>query len=100
MGACSARGLSWLIKGDVGQEAASPSLAMGKDPVAACVQACPQLRLRLAREKDKALRTDSRVPPSSPQFPRQRSGQRLPEARRGKASAGACAPRPWLELLS
>lgn len=94
VGACSARGLSWLIKGDVGQEVASPSLAMGKDPVAACVQACPQLGLRLARKKDKALRTDSRVPPSSPQFPRRRSGQRLPEARRGKASAGGGRPRP------
>lgn len=101
VGACSARGLSWLIKGDVGQEVASPSLAMGKDPVAACVQACPQLGLWLARKKDKALRTDSRVPPSSPQFPRRRSGQLLPEARRGKASAGGGRPHPapWLELL-
>lgn len=103
VGACSARGLSWLIKGDVGQEVASPSLAMGKDPVAACVQACPQCPVGAATCKEKGQSPAHRQP-GTPFQPPVSPSAKWTAPPRGSPRKGVCgrrppAPRPWLELL-
>lgn len=49
----SARGPSWLIKGEVRQEFHSLSLAISEHPVASGMQACPRCPVRAGAYKEK-----------------------------------------------
>lgn len=94
MGACSARGLSWLIKGDVGQEVASPSLAMAKIPLRPVCRHVPSWGCGLQGKRTKPCAPTAGYPLPAPSFPVgevDSASPRLAEERRLRAAA-ACAP--------